>query len=61
MKTNDRRPRPAPAGSTHRMLRDLPAAPDTVRGVIGGNALPKLLEGAVKGKVFKSVEIHGTA
>lgn len=60
MKTNDRRPRPAP-GSYSRMLRDLPAAPDTVRRVIGGKALPKLLEAAVKGKVFKSVEIHGTA
>ncbi len=56
MKTNDRRPRPAPTGSYPRMLRDLPAAPDTVRRVVGG----KLLETAVKGKVFKSVEIHGT-
>ena len=29
--------------------------------VKGGKALPKLLEAAVKGKVFKKVEIHGTA
>jgi hypothetical protein len=55
MKTNDRRPRPAP-GSYSRMLRDLPAAPDTVRRVVGG----KLLEAAVKGQVYKRVEIHGT-
>jgi hypothetical protein len=56
MKTNDRRPRPAPR-SYSRMLRDLSVAPDGVRRVIGG----KLLEAAVKGKVFKKVEIHGTA
>jgi predicted ribosomally synthesized peptide with nif11-like leader len=31
-------------------------------GVTGGTkALPKLLEAAIKGKVFKKVEIHGTA
>ena len=30
-------------------------------GVTGGKARPKLLEAAVKGKVFKTVEIHGTA
>ena len=27
----------------------------------GTKALPKLMEAAVKGKVFKKVEIHGTA
>ena len=31
-------------------------------GVTGGTKeLPKLLEAAIKGKVFKKVEIHGTA
>ena len=31
-------------------------------GVTGGTkALPKLMEAAIKGKVFKQVEIHGTA
>jgi hypothetical protein len=43
-------------------LVDLPASdaahPDEVRG---GKATPKLLESAVKGQVFKKVEIHGTA
>jgi hypothetical protein len=28
--------------------------------VTGGKAMPKLLETAVKGHVFKQVEIHGT-
>ena len=55
MKTKDRHPRPAPR-SYSRMLRDLPVAPDEVRRVIGG----KLLEAAVKGKVFKEVVLHGT-
>ncbi len=60
MKTNDRHPRPAP-GSYSRMLRDLPAAPDALRQVIGGKATPLLAENLIKGKVFKKVEIHGTA
>ena len=30
-------------------------------GIISDKATPKLLEAAVKGKVFKKVEIHGTA
>ena len=30
-------------------------------GVTGGKSLPRLLEAAIKGKVFKKVEIHGTA
>jgi type VI secretion system Hcp family effector len=30
-------------------------------GIIADKATPKLLEAAVKGKVFKKVEIHGTA
>ena len=34
---------------------------DVSLGIITDKALPKLLEAAVKGKVFKKVEIHGTA
>jgi type VI secretion system Hcp family effector len=34
---------------------------DITLGIITDKALPKLLEAAVKGKVFKKVEIHGTA
>src|SRR5262245_29657975 len=34
---------------------------DISLGIITDKALPKLLEAAVKGKVFKKVEIHGTA
>ena len=34
---------------------------DVSLGIITDKALPKLLEAAVKGKVFPSVEIHGTA
>ena len=34
---------------------------DMSLGIITDKALPKLLEAAVKGKVFKKVEIHGTA
>ena len=34
---------------------------DISMGIITDKALPKLLEAAVKGKVFKKVEIHGTA
>jgi type VI secretion system secreted protein Hcp len=34
---------------------------DISLGIISDKATPKLLEGAVKGKVFKKVEIHGTA
>ena len=34
---------------------------DITMGIITDKALPKLLEAAVKGKVFKKVEIHGTA
>jgi hypothetical protein len=45
-------------------LRNLPAK--SVSGkqagsVKGGKSVPKLLEAAIKGKVFKKVEIHGTA
>ena len=29
--------------------------------VSGGRGTPKLLEAAIKGQVFKKVEIHGTA
>ena len=48
-------------------VRDLAVTPAVGAGVKGGEedekrkALPKLLESAIKGKVFKSVEIHGTA
>src|SRR5262245_40747378 len=34
---------------------------DISMGIITDKGLPKLLEAAVKGKVFKKVEIHGTA
>lgn len=34
---------------------------DISLGIITDKALPKLMEAAVKGKVFKKVEIHGTA
>ncbi len=34
---------------------------DISLGIISDKATPKLLEAAVKGKVFKKVEIHGTA
>ena len=34
---------------------------DISLGIITDKALPKLLEAAVKGQVFKKVEIHGTA
>jgi type VI secretion system Hcp family effector len=34
---------------------------DISLGIINDRSTPKLLEAAVKGKVFKSVEIHGTA
>jgi type VI secretion system secreted protein Hcp len=34
---------------------------DISLGIISDKATPKLLEGAVKGKVYKTVEIHGTA
>ena len=34
---------------------------DISMGIMTDKALPKLLEAAVKGKVFKKVEIHGTA
>lgn len=34
---------------------------DITIGIMTDKALPKLLEAAVKGKVFKKVEIHGTA
>jgi len=34
---------------------------DITIGIINDIGTPKLLEAAVKGKVFKSVEIHGTA
>ncbi|MEO1498415.1 MAG: type VI secretion system tube protein Hcp [Planctomycetota bacterium] len=34
---------------------------DISMGVISDKSLPKLLEGAVKGKVYPKVEIHGTA
>lgn len=34
---------------------------EDAKKVIGGKALPKLLEAASKGTVFKKVEIHGTA
>jgi type VI protein secretion system component Hcp len=39
--------------------RELTAA--ELDAVTGGKATPKLLEAACKGKVFKKVEIHGTA
>jgi hypothetical protein len=44
-------------------LKDLEPSSDSAQhdSVKAGKALPKLLEGAVKGKVFKKVEIHGTA
>ena len=45
--------------------RDLTVTPAVDTGVMGGEeekkATPKLLEAAIKGKVFKTVEIHGTA
>jgi bacteriocin-like protein len=34
---------------------------DELEHVSGGKGTPKLLETAVKGHVYKSVEIHGTA
>ena len=34
---------------------------DITIGIINDRGTPKLLEAAVKGKVFKKVEIHGTA
>ncbi len=34
---------------------------DISLSIVTDKALPKLLEGAVKGKVFSKVEIHGTA
>lgn len=34
---------------------------EEAKKVFGGKATPKLLEAAIKGKVFKKVEIHGTA
>jgi bacteriocin-like protein len=46
-------------GTTKEHNRELTA--DELNAVTGGRATPKLLEAAVKGKVFKSVEIHGTA
>jgi type VI protein secretion system component Hcp len=33
---------------------------DVSIGIISDRSVPKLLEGAVKGKVFRKVEIHGT-
>ena len=53
MKTNERLPRPEPTRPTLRIVRDLPV---DARAIVGGN----LLGAATKGKVFKSVEIHGT-
>ena len=53
MKTNDPLPRPKPTRPTLRIVRDLPG---DARQIVGG----KLLESAVKGKVYKRVEIHGT-
>ena len=54
MKTNDPHPRPAPTRPTLRIVRDLPS---DARQIVGGT----LLESAVKGQVYKRVEIHGTA
>jgi bacteriocin-like protein len=34
---------------------------DELEHVSGGRGTPKLLEAAIKGQVFKKVEIHGTA
>ena len=34
---------------------------DELEHVSGGRGAPKLLETAIKGQVFKKVEIHGTA
>jgi type VI secretion system Hcp family effector len=34
---------------------------DVSMGIISDSATPKLLEAAVKGEVFKTVDIHGTA
>ena len=44
-------------------LKDLEQSSDSAQhdSVKGGKALPKLLEAAVKGQVFKKVEIHGSA
>jgi hypothetical protein len=57
MKSNHPRSRPAEARRHPRDLRDLPPAPDAARRVVGGT----LLEAAAKGKVHKTVQIHGTA
>ena len=61
MNTNDPLPRPGPTRPTLRIVRDLRAPSDAAHQITGGKGTPKLLEAAVKGKVFKSVEIHGTA
>ena len=58
MKTNDPLLRPEPTRPTLRIVRDLPV---DARQITGGKELPKLLESAIKGQVFKKVEIHGTA
>ena len=34
---------------------------DELEHVSGGRGTPKLLEAAIKGQVFRKVEIHGTA
>ena len=42
-----------------RSERELTA--EELEHVSGGRGTPKLLEAAIKGQVFKKVEIHGTA
>ena len=61
MKTIDPRPRRAAGHTYRRITRDLRAPAHAARQITTGKATPKLLEAAVKGKVFKSVEIHGIA
>ena len=45
----------------HAKLENSVLADSELDGVAGARHSPLLLEGAVKGKVFKQVEIHGTA
>jgi hypothetical protein len=45
----------------HAKLENSVLADSELDAVAGARHSPLLLEGAVKGKVFKQVEIHGTA
>jgi len=59
--------RKAPTQEPRAKARDLTVTPAVDAGVKGGEeeekrkGTPKLLDAAIKGKVFTSVEIHGTA